>query len=340
MDNNEFIIPSNIRLKKLQKAAHCNVFIGTTSKIKSYERAIVCIKEDDKIYKVISVKIDREDESIYVFFPYYKEKQAFIFQHKHKYKSGRQKIKKSQITKEFIVDKTAKLSIHKNGFVQLSGNGILSGIYEETGNPKGVGVFSSPLDNPVSSGPTFCFQCWGLSDGFELLTQRKKDIQYIILDKNKDDFVERKNVKDKKSNTYILEFFIFPKEANQFVCDYEGEPFIDHIMYNYIPAPGAIFAHPVLDLKNFSGVICVFPALVWSQFAQDNNSGYILGSPGGSDCLHDKSMTGNVFCLICPRKISYSLLGSPSKLEYKKSMNQSCNIYCDESDIENKNNQM
>ena len=308
---------NNTRYIMLQKGSYVSTIIGvSSSKIKDCERAIVCIREGDKIYKAVSVSANKKDGGINVFFPYCKEKEAYIFQHKHKYKSGWQKIKKSQIKKEFTVDKTTKLSIHKSGFVQLSGKGILSGIDEKTGRPKGIGVFSSPLDNPVESGPTFAFQCWGLNDKFELLAKRKKGVQYIILDKKKDDFTERQFGRDKKSNTYLLEFFIFPKEANQFVYDYNDEPFINHIIYNYLHAPGAIFAHPVLDLKYFNGVICVFPVLLWTHFTKESETGYNVGSPGGSDCIHNKSTTGNNFCLICPRGTSYSTNKYLDKLEY------------------------
>lgn len=312
------LFADNIRFCKYPKGTYCGVIHGVSSSpIKDYNRTTVCIKENNNIYKIISVCANKKDGSINIFFPYCKEKKAYIYQHKHKYKGGLQTIKKSQITKEFIVDKTTKLSIHISGFVQLSGKGILSGIDNSTGKPKGIGIFSSPLDKPVSSGPTFIFQCWGVSTGFELLAEKKSDTQYIILDKNKNDFTERifKKQKFKEFNTYILEFFIFPKEANKFVYDYYGEPFIDHIIYNYIHNPGAMFAHPVLDIKNFPGVICVFPVLAETLHDNKLEYGYCLGSPGGTDCLHDKSMTGNNFHLICPRGENPDI-NILSKLEY------------------------
>ncbi|MFH1522382.1 MAG: hypothetical protein ABIE43_01010 [Patescibacteria group bacterium] len=305
------------RFYKYPKGSYCSVLYGVSSiPVKSYKRTIVCIREGDKIYKIISLSSNKKDESINVFFPYCKYNQAYIFQHKHKYKGGVQKIKKSQIRKEFIVDKKTKLSLHKSGFVQLSGRGILSGIDKETGKPKGIGVFSSPLDKPVISGPTFGFKCWGIDKSFELLKKRRKNIQYIILDKEKDDFTERRfrQYKNKPLNAYWLEFFIFPKEANRFIYDYKGEPFIDHIIPNYLHKPNAIFAHPVIDIKYFNGVICIFPVLIWSQCADELEYGYGLGSPGGSDCIHDKSMTGYNFHLSCPRDFSHD--DSLYSLEY------------------------
>lgn len=291
----------NSRYIRINKGGQVNVLMGVSSLAKSYERAVICIREGDNIYKIISVSSSKNDGSINVFFPYCKEKQSYIFRHRHKYTGGKQKIKRSKITREFIVDKNTKLSIHRSGFVQLSGRGILSGIDKKTGEPRGIGVFSRPLGSPVNSGPTFIFHCWGLEKGFELLSRRDKSIQYIVLDKDRNDFTERIWRKNKKINTYLLEFFIFPKEANQGIYEYRGEPFIDHTIHNYLFNPGATFTHPVLDLKYFDGVICVFPVLSRPGYTGESETGYGLGGPGGSHRLNDKSGIIYTFHLICPR---------------------------------------
>ena len=102
----------------LNKGQMASTFIGVSKMpIKNFKRTVVCIKEKGVIYKVISINSTKKDGSIVASFNYCKGKEAFIFQHKHKYKGGVQKIDKSQITKEFTVDKNTKLSIHKSGFV-------------------------------------------------------------------------------------------------------------------------------------------------------------------------------------------------------------------------------
>ena len=298
-----FKLPGNVRFVSLVKNSDIHTFVGVSSNVKCYERTVICIKEADRIYKVISVSATK-DGSLNIFFPYCKEKNAHIIQHTHKYKGGTSVIEMSQITKEYLVNETTKLSIHKSGFAQLSGNNIKSGIDKKTGKPKGIGVFSSPLENPVRSGPTFGFGCWGLNNGFELLDNRKKNTQYIILEKEKGDFTERKFDKNEKLNQYSLEFFIFPKQANTYVYEYNNEPFINHIIGNYLHAPGARFAHPVLDLNNFNGVIAVFPALVWTRFADEAATGFNIDSPGGSDNVANKFLTGNAFHLFCPKVVN------------------------------------
>lgn len=44
-----------------------------------------------------------------------------------------------------------KITHHRSGFVQYSGDGVVSGL-DEDGKPKGLGVFSCPLEE-VGSGP-------------------------------------------------------------------------------------------------------------------------------------------------------------------------------------------
>lgn len=292
-----------MRLRLFDKGAAVSVAYDATDAEKNHERTVVCIRENGKIYKIISIAASEKDESIYAFFNYCHRQDAYVtrFEHRNR-RGGAQLIDPSQTTHEFLVNSNAKLSIHKSGFVQLSGDGIKSGVDQQSGRPKGIGVFSSPLDTPIESGPTFGFQCWGVEKGFAELTSRKKGVQYIILDKAENDFRERKMEDGKKSNTYILEFFVFPKEASKYVYEYRDRgPYINHIIRNYLHEPGALFAHPVVDLRFFGGVIALSPFWNWTGFADDSEFGYCIGSPGGADSIHDESKAGYHFFLMCPR---------------------------------------
>ncbi|MFZ2310453.1 MAG: hypothetical protein WAW11_02825 [Patescibacteria group bacterium] len=282
------------------KGMPANIIIGTSDKIKKYSRSVICIKEDDKIYKIISFSSSPKDGSINVFFPYCSEKDAYIFQFKHIYKPGIERITKNNLRKEYTVNRETKLSIHSSGFVQLSGNGIKSGIDLETGSPKGVGVFSSPLSQPVNSGPTTVFSCWNIKNGFEELTKKKSNTQYIVLDSK--DFHDRPTKNKGTSTRYTLEFFIFPSEANEYVYEHNGGCFIDHRMDTYIHNPGVRFTHPVLDFKNFNGVVAVFPCIINDKIGENEPSGYFLSSPGGRSNIKEDSEGGNIFMIRCPRK--------------------------------------
>ena len=56
-----------------------------------------------------------------------------------------------------------KLSYHGDGFVQFSkvgSQGIISG-RDATGAPKGVGLYSAPISNPIQTGPCMAISAWG-----------------------------------------------------------------------------------------------------------------------------------------------------------------------------------
>lgn len=71
----------------------------------------------------------------------------------------------------FTAADRVKLSYHADGFAQFSGEQagrIESGRDSETGKPKGVGLLTHPLNDPINSGPSVGLQAWGLEE-FELL---------------------------------------------------------------------------------------------------------------------------------------------------------------------------
>lgn len=291
------------RTKRLFKGVPFHNVIGYADKVKQFDRSVVCIKENDKIFKILSVVATR-DGSVNVFFPYCKNKDAYVVKRFHEYLPGLQKMnKKDSVIKECVVDKELKLSLHSTGFVQLSGQGIISGIDPITGNAKGIGIFSNPLATPIWSGPTFGFDCWGLEKSFEVLTNKKNRDQYIILEKDRGDFQNRIFDETEPLNTYSLDFFIFPENANNFVYEHAGETFIDHVPKNYKHSPGTTFVYPVLDIINFKGVIGLFPGLVYTGFSKKIDSGYMLNSPGGSENQHIKSDKVSMFHLFCPRNL-------------------------------------
>jgi hypothetical protein len=306
-----------IRLIMRHKGGPLNIAIGLSNNIKCYKKSVVCIKENGVIHKVVSVK-SGSDGSINVLFPYSNNKEAYVFQYTHSYKPGIVKIPKECVVKDYIVNEESKLSIHKSGFVQLSGRGIISEINKLDGKPGGIGLFSNPLDYPVFTGPTFGFQCWGVGNNFSKLTKYKNNTQYIILDSN--DFYPEiiKENGEKKINSYALEFWIFPKQANNHVYEFDKKPFINHVIGNYIYEPGVNFTHPVLDINGFDGVLALLPKKHWCQYADESNSGYILSSPGGLGSKYEKSTkTKNSFMLICPRKPNWlKFSDNPQELKY------------------------
>lgn len=82
--------------------------------------------------------------------------------------SGTRQIRQEDLI-GFTADDRAKLSYHTDGFAQFSSESqgrIISGRDPETGEPKGLGLITRPLSDPISSGPSMGIQAWGL-DEFE-----------------------------------------------------------------------------------------------------------------------------------------------------------------------------
>jgi len=84
-------------------------------------------------------------------------------------------------SEQYSADDIVKFSYHPDGFVQFSSvtnNKIISGRNSD-GIPKGLGVLSWPLDNPISTGPSMTITFWGLSKLIEE-KENKVDKQYLF----------------------------------------------------------------------------------------------------------------------------------------------------------------
>ena len=73
-----FNLPGDIRFVSLEINSDIHTFVGISSNIKCYDRAVICIKEDNKIYKVISVSASK-DGSLNIFFHTVKKKMHILF---------------------------------------------------------------------------------------------------------------------------------------------------------------------------------------------------------------------------------------------------------------------
>ena len=67
----------------------------------------------------------------------------------------------------FTAEDRVKLSYHTDGFAQFSSEAtgrITSGIDRDTGEPKGLGLFTHPLTSPASTGPSVAITVWGMEE--------------------------------------------------------------------------------------------------------------------------------------------------------------------------------
>lgn len=116
-----------------------------------------------------------------------------------------------------------KFSYHPDGFVQFSSttnNRIVSG-RKSDGTPKGLGLISWPLDNPISTGPSMTITFWGL-DKLESELPTKIDKRFV--------FDVKESVKHPKANfekdykvAYAMAIYIIPNSINGNIIDKDGK---------------------------------------------------------------------------------------------------------------------
>lgn len=113
------------------------------------------------------------DGSYYVTSPYHPTEKAILLKMTVNYALSEMQIPFEQaidIASAEDDEKRLKLSHHPDGFVQFSGEGILSG-KDSDGKIRGIGIMSWPLDAPVL-GPAFGISIIGVQD-FKLSAQPK-----------------------------------------------------------------------------------------------------------------------------------------------------------------------
>lgn len=106
------------------------------------------------------------DGSYYVTAPYHKARSATVQIITAYYERRRSQMDRNSYVDVGLVEhdeKRLKLSHHPDGFVQFSGEGIVSGRSDD-GKPKGIGIQSFPLSRPPLTGPSFGCTILGLED--------------------------------------------------------------------------------------------------------------------------------------------------------------------------------
>jgi hypothetical protein len=182
-------------------------------------------------------------------------------------------VKREDMTEYGATDRV-KLSYHADGFVQFSGEQqgkIVSGRDEATGEPKGLGIMSSPIDTPISTGPTFSIVAWGLKDFTEAGAVAPGDLVF-----EEEDFYFR-GCTPETATGFLIECFVFPqrlwagvrRQRNRFVLSllhrsFEGGGIVRD--WCAVPLPG----QKVFLAFSVSRIASAHPA----------ESGFVLSGPG------------------------------------------------------------
>jgi hypothetical protein len=229
----------------------------------------VAISKNGEIYKICKIFFGN-DGSYYVSVPYHSAKKSFIFKSTYHINS---ESKPETIMLSKVIDscssdnKRVKLSHHPDGFVQFSGDGLISG-KNEKGDSKGVGLYSWPLTKPPI-GPAFSISFWGVRD-FQIVENdhmnRKQEKTLIFED----------SLLMRKGNGYILEGIYFPESAKDQIMTHNNKPFIPlaHPILGNVPIPTIL--ETSIAITGIMGIIIYKENLSFKNIS----SGFVIsGSP-------------------------------------------------------------
>lgn len=211
-----------------------------------------------------------------VLMPYHSARHGYLAKHPVHYFECQSRIPRSEFA-EYTADDRVKLSIHQDGFVQFSSENqgsIVSGLDPETGQPKGLGLFSQPLQDPIQTGPTFGVAVWGLADFAECA---ERDLAESVVFQQ-DDMYFRHCTPTTWDGGYLIEGFVFPGRYWQAVRQ-RGDRNLLTIAHREFEIPGTMFEFRVVQLAaNQSIFVGVIVSKV-QRFSNRVPSGFLLHSP-------------------------------------------------------------
>lgn len=269
--------------------------------MKSKRSYTICVEEDGVLYKVSKIFISN-DGSFGLDVPYCQYDQGALIKIPTTY-AEKESIPYDKIIQGFSSKNRPKLSIHASGFVQFSGNGIISG-RDENGDPKGLALLSRPLTDPVRSGPTFSITCWGFHSGFETIDKLSKNT--FVYDKS----IFQEQHPGTVMNSFVLNGWILPfddthKESNIWKSD-EGDEMIMAIFKDNKKS----FATPmmIIRLPTVNAIIGLLPQFCETEFPKQDPFGFVLSSPTEQSKTDPNTWFGMLCMFPGPKKTKYTFL--------------------------------
>jgi hypothetical protein len=190
----------------------------------------------------------------------------------------------------FTAENRTKLSYHPDGFVQFSGEiqgKVISGRDPKTGEPRGVGLMTQPLSNPIRTGPTFGVVAWGLEDFGEL-----RDADRAVVFEPEDMYY--RGCTPEEANGLLLEVFVFPKRYWA-ATRQRRTGYALTMAFRFFEASYAAIELKVLDLPGQDILLAGFVSRLAVSFR--GRSGWVLNGPGN----REKSGKGHVLMAFYPR---------------------------------------
>lgn len=194
----------------------------------------------------------------------------------------------------FTVEDRVKLSYHPDGFAQFSSEAkgrVISGRDPQTGEPKGLGLMTSPLSDPIRTGPSAGITLWGL-DQFEALGNTRRSIVFLS-----EETYYRGCTPD-SANAWLIEFFVFPNRYWAGVRN-RGGRYVLSMAFRDFEASSAVIELVVIPLPGQSCFIGAFASRLHGRFPSP--SGWILGGPGQRSVATGK---GHILQAFYPRDVT------------------------------------
>jgi len=137
--------------------------------------------------------------------PYHDAREGWLARQHVDYRQTDSRIRLSDM-EHFTASDRVKLSHHRDGFVQFSGEvagTIISGRDAQTGEPRGLAVQSAPIGLPITTGPTFGCVSWGISSFRALPGLRRSDLLFPAAD------IYYRRCRPDTWNAYLVEGWVF-----------------------------------------------------------------------------------------------------------------------------------
>jgi|SRR5581483_5168268 len=174
----------------------------------------------------------------------------------------------------FDVTDRAKFSYHTDGFVQFSSESpgrIISGRDPATGEPKGLGLMSHPLTNPIWTGPSASVTAWGLDD-FDVADESKAMIVF-----GPKDFYFRECIPN-EATAWKIDIFAFPINVVPPVRFDDGAAILDVALERLNGALASVIRMKLLHLPEEKVFLGIYINAFVGHFPPP--SGWVLGGAG------------------------------------------------------------
>ncbi len=267
----------------------------------------IAIQDGNGVVRKITKVIPYGDGGFAVHVPYHKAQIGWLLKIPLDYEVLGETITPISDCTEYSASDRVKLSYHPSGFVQFSGERpgkITSGLDPGTGEPKGLGIMTTPLSSPIRTGPTFAITAWGLSD-FEPLA---KDSDAVLIFPAEEMYF--RGCSPSTQNGVVIEGFVFPPRYWAGVRGGASQEKMSLCFLGF-EASGAVMELKIIHLQASDVFIGVLASHIRVGFKEP--SGFTLSGPSESK----KGSRKNALFAIYPGTMRSRLQERAKSLNYQ-----------------------